>query len=188
MTIRYFFVGSSFLRIARLEHPIGSHRLGEFLVVFLGFSQNSSENLQEIHGIQWNHPESHEEIHGSPGVLSGFPPSVLNVERGTAPSEPLVPSGDLVAEANSSALEQCRDRGAEDSVCCDSHGTAELVRTNSLPWKDPPVLRTVNHLFHLGTAGPLGRRITPSRGFCDRTVHIICQRVYIVDIHTYIYI
>jgi hypothetical protein len=92
MTIRYFFVGSSFLRIPRLEHPIGSHRLGEFLVVFLGFSQNSSENLQEIHGIQWNHPESHEEIHGSPGVLSGFPPSVLNVERGTAPSEPPVPS------------------------------------------------------------------------------------------------
>ena len=39
------------------------------------------------HGIQWNHPE----IYGSPGVLPGFP-SFLNVERGTAPSEPPVPS------------------------------------------------------------------------------------------------
>jgi len=25
-----------------------------------------------------------------------------------------------------------------------------LVMTNSLPWKDPPFLRTVNHLFRLG--------------------------------------
>ena len=27
------------------------------------------------------------------------------------------------------------------------HCGYHLVMTNSLPWKDPPVLRTVNHLF-----------------------------------------
>jgi hypothetical protein len=58
------------------------------------------------------------------------------VERGTAPSEPLVPSGDLVAEANSSALEQCRDRGAEDSVCFESHGRTSWL-FNSLPGTGP---------------------------------------------------
>ena len=67
------------------------------------------------HGIQWNHPE----IYGSLGVLPGFP-SFLNVKRGTALSEPPAPSSD----GNSSALEHCRDRGAEDSVCFGGHEPA----------------------------------------------------------------
>ena len=40
-----------------------------------------------------------------------------------------------------------------------------LVMTNSLPWKDPPCLRTVNHLFRLGPPKKHGKLLVITRGY-----------------------
>ena len=42
---------------------------------------------------------------------------------------------------------------------------------NSLPWTDPPFLRTVNHLFRLGPSKNHGELIVITRWYKDKTGH-----------------
>ena len=50
-----------------------------------------------------------------------------------------------------------------------------LVMTNSLPWKDPPCLSSVNHLFRLGPSKSHGKMLNNQRVYI--IVMIIPNRI-----------